>query len=43
MKDKLGALGFQIAGGTPEEAQKYLRSEMTSWADVVQKAGLKAQ
>ncbi len=43
VKDKLGALGFQIAGGSPEDAQKYLQSEMTRWADVVQKAGLKAQ
>ena len=43
VKDKLGALGFQIAGGTPEDAQKFLQSEMTRWADVVQKAGLKAQ
>jgi tripartite-type tricarboxylate transporter receptor subunit TctC len=43
VKDKLGTLGFQVAGGSPEDAQKFLQSEMTRWADVVQKAGLKAQ
>jgi tripartite-type tricarboxylate transporter receptor subunit TctC len=41
--DKLSALGFETVGGSPEQADAFLRSEMTKWADVVAKAGLKAQ
>ena len=43
VKDKLAVLGFETVGGTPEEADAYVRMEMAKWADVVKKAGLKAQ
>ena len=43
VNEKLETLGFETVGGTPEQADTYLRSEMTKWAGVVAKAGLKAQ
>lgn len=41
--DKLGALGFEIVGGTPEQADAFIHSENKRWGEVVAKAGLKAQ
>lgn len=32
VREKLAALGTEIAGGTPEEAQAYLGTEITKWA-----------
>ena len=43
VRDKLATLGFVIVGGTPQEADSYVRSEMTKWAGVVEKSGLKPQ
>ena len=43
VRDKLATLGFVIVGGTPQEADAYVRSEMTKWAGVVEKSGLKPQ
>jgi tripartite-type tricarboxylate transporter receptor subunit TctC len=43
VRDKLATLGFGIKGGTPGEADAFVRSEMKKWAAVIEKAGLKAQ
>jgi tripartite-type tricarboxylate transporter receptor subunit TctC len=43
VRDRLAALGFVIVGGTPQEADAYVRSEMKKWAGVIEKSGLKAQ
>src|SRR5205809_3455330 len=42
MKDKLSAIGTDPVTSTPEEFAAYLRQETAKWADVVRKAGLKA-
>src|SRR5881296_4203000 len=42
MKDKLNAIGTEPVTSTPEEFAAYLRQETAKWADVVRKAGLKA-
>lgn len=34
VKEKLAALSTEIAGGTPEQAQAYLASEITKWSKV---------
>jgi len=34
VRDKLAALGTEVAGGTPEQAQAYLNSEIAKWARV---------
>ncbi len=43
VRDKLATLGFGIVGGTPQDADAFVRSEMKKWAAVIEKAGLKAQ
>jgi len=43
VRDKLATLGFVIVGGTPQEADAYIRAEMKKWGDVVEKSGLKPQ
>ncbi len=43
VRNTLAGLGFEIAGGTPEQADAYLRSEMKKWAEVVAATGIKAQ
>ena len=42
MKDKLNAIGTDPVTSTPEEFAAYLRQETVKWANVVLKAGLKA-
>jgi tripartite-type tricarboxylate transporter receptor subunit TctC len=42
MKDKLNAMGTDPVTSTPEEFATYLRQETAKWAEVVRKAGLKA-
>ena len=42
MKDKLNALGTDPVTSTPEEFAAYLQQETVKWAEVVRKAGLKA-
>ena len=42
MKDKLNAIGTDPVTSTPEEFAAYLRQETAKWANVVLKAGLKA-
>lgn len=43
VRDKLATLGFVIVGGTSQAADAYVRSEMTKWAAVVEKSGLKPE
>jgi tripartite-type tricarboxylate transporter receptor subunit TctC len=43
VRSTLAGLGFEIAGGTPEQADVFLRSEMKKWAEVVAATGIKAQ
>ena len=43
MRNTLAGLGFEIAGGTPQQADAFLRSEMKKWAEVVAATGIKAQ
>jgi tripartite-type tricarboxylate transporter receptor subunit TctC len=42
MRDKLNAMGTDPVTSTPEEFAAYLRQETAKWANVVLKAGLKA-
>jgi len=42
VSDKLPELGLQIVGGTPEQFGAHIRNEFTRWADVVKRAGIKA-
>jgi tripartite-type tricarboxylate transporter receptor subunit TctC len=41
--DKLGELGSDARGSTPEEFTKFLEQEAAKWTDVMQKANIKVQ
>src|SRR5262245_26293880 len=39
VRDKLAKLGFVVVGGTPQEADAFVRSEMEKWGAVIEKSG----
>jgi len=41
--ERLGALGFEIVGGTPEQFGAYIRSEIKKWEKVVKASGAKPE
>lgn len=43
VKERFDALGIEPVGSTPEELGKYLHMEMTKWAGLVKKIGMRAE
>jgi tripartite-type tricarboxylate transporter receptor subunit TctC len=43
MQAKLVDLGFEAAGGTPEEFAAWIRKEIVKWAKIVKDSGAKAE
>ncbi len=43
MQAKLVDLGFEVAGGTPEEFAAWIRREIVKWAKIVKESGAKAE
>ena len=43
MQSKLIDLGFEVAGGTPEEFATWIRTEIVKWAKVVKDSGARAE
>ena len=43
VREKLASIGFGIVGGTPQDADAFVRAEMQRWAAVIEKSGMKAQ
>jgi tripartite-type tricarboxylate transporter receptor subunit TctC len=41
-RSRVSALGVELVGGTPEQADAFVRSEMARWAKVVKAAGMMA-
>lgn len=41
VRERLGSQGVDFVGGTPEEAQKFMRSEIERWARVAKITGMK--
>ncbi|MEO6748463.1 MAG: tripartite tricarboxylate transporter substrate binding protein [Casimicrobiaceae bacterium] len=42
LKRTLGAQGVEFAGGTPEDADKFVRSEISRWARIIKTRGMTA-
>ena len=43
VRERLGALGAEIVGGTPKEFADHIRREIPKWAKVIKDAGVKAE
>ncbi len=41
LKDKLIGIGYEIAGGTPEQLTQFVRKEIAKFADIAKRAGAK--
>ena len=41
LKDKLMGIGYEIAGGTPEQLTQFVRKEIAKFADIAKRAGAK--
>ena len=42
LKEKVALFGYEVAGGTPEYFADYVRKEAAKWAEVIKRAGVKA-
>ena len=40
---RMSAQGVAFVGGTPEQADAFLQSEVTRWGEVIRNAGIKAE
>lgn len=43
VREKLTGLGVEVVGGTPEQFAAHIRKETVKWAEVVKRAGVKAE
>lgn len=43
VKEKFAAIGYELAGGTPEQFDVFVKNEVVKWADVAKRAGVKAE
>ena len=43
IKERFSQIGIEPAGGTPEQAAKFLDAEIAKWAKVITTAGVKAE
>ena len=42
LREKLVSLGYEVVGGTPAQFAGHIRKESAKWADVIKRAGVKA-
>jgi len=43
VRERLAALGGEVAGGTPEQFAEHLRGEIAKWGKLITAIGLKAE
>jgi len=43
VRDKLGNLGAEVVGSTPAELDRYRSNEISKWAVIIKRAGIKAE
>ena len=41
VKDRLATLGFTPSVGSPEDFRRFIESERTKWAKVIERAGVR--
>jgi tripartite-type tricarboxylate transporter receptor subunit TctC len=41
LRERLGGQGVDFVGGTPEEAEKFLRGEIERWREIAKTTGMK--
>lgn len=42
-KERIGKIGYETAGGTPEQFAELIRSDTKKWAEIVKRSGAKAE
>jgi tripartite-type tricarboxylate transporter receptor subunit TctC len=42
-KERLGNVGFEIVGSTPDEFAKLIRDEIPKWTKVVREGGIRGE
>ncbi|MCW5604603.1 MAG: tripartite tricarboxylate transporter substrate binding protein [Burkholderiales bacterium] len=43
VKERLGRLGFEPVGSTPQQFATYIRTELDKWAKIIKEAGIKVE
>jgi tripartite-type tricarboxylate transporter receptor subunit TctC len=43
IKERLGALGYEPIGNTPDECTAFFKAEMAKWSKVIRAAGIRAE
>ena len=43
VREKIGPLGFELAGSTPDEMGKFLQEQLVAWAKAFKDAGMQAE
>ena len=41
LKEKYAAIGYELVGGTPQQFDAFVKSEIAKWAQVVRRSGAK--
>jgi tripartite-type tricarboxylate transporter receptor subunit TctC len=43
LREKVSAFGYEVAGGTPEQFDAFVRKEAAKWAEVIKRSGVKLE
>ena len=43
IKERLGALGYEPIGSTPEQCNEFFKTETAKWSKVIRASGIKAE
>ena len=43
IKDRLGALGYEPIGSTPDQCTEFFKTETVKWSKVIRASGIRAE